>query len=158
MFVSKFSKSGDVFVELFSPPWLLANQANGSAGRHCDRAGQGGRVNEGPRRLNQMLDPDRVAGHEGAEATDRFGERADHQNRSLRNHAMLFKRTLAVASEDAEAVGIIDQQQPVLIFRALLVQFHDRRDISIHAEHAIGRDQGFLIGLLLQDFGRVIVV
>ena len=116
---------------------LGADDAQGAARSRGDRRWRRGGEHPAARTLDQEFDQLLVAGDEGAGRAQRLAERGDVH---VRHHAGIFQRATAVGTEDAEAVRVVDHQRGVVL-RGQRRQLAQRREVTVHAEHAVADDQ-----------------
>ena len=110
----------------------LARSASASSG------GRRRRVDVRTRRLHQRLDDGRMRGDERAGDARRLAERA-HDDDALGGKAEMRERSAPLA-QHAEAMRIVDDQPRVELL-GQREQRRQRREVAVHAEHRIGRDQ-----------------
>ena len=94
---------------------------------------------ERPSALAQPIDDDLFARHHAADHAKRFAHRADF-NIDLAVQVKVIHDAAPALAQNAFAVRVIDHQQDIVFLRHS-VQFRQRRDVAVHAEHAIGDDQ-----------------
>ena len=99
----------------------------------------GGGVDVGARALHQPLDQRRLARHKCAEHTGRLTQRAHVNNARMINVEML-QHAAAMLAQHAKTMRIVEQQ-PCVMTLGQCEQFRHRRNIAIHAEHRVHRNQ-----------------
>ena len=104
------------------------------AGEHRRRRG---REHVRPRDLHHRLDDRRMRAHERAGHTCSLAERS-HADDALAAKTEMRERAASLA-QHAEAVRIVDDQPGIVRLREL-EQRRQRRDVAVHREHGVGRD------------------
>ena len=134
---------------------LLQQVQRGHGGRGGDRRQRRG-VQQRPGGVHEEPRGHVVAGHEAAVGAEGLGERAG-DDVDLALEAGLGDGAAAVGAEGAERVGLVDQHADVVAV-AQVDDLAQRRDVAVHAEHAVGGDQGRAAVALAQGPGQVVGV
>jgi len=114
----------------------LERAARGRRHRLWERRG----VDVGARRLDQVLDEIGPAGHECAERAEGLAERADEHRHLLGTEAKVLEYAASARAHDTEAVRVVDHE-PRILRACDARQLRQRRQIPVHAEHAVGGDE-----------------
>lgn len=122
-------------------------EASGGVGRG-DCAGE----EEGPRLLADVVHDGFLARDDAADHAERLAERADLQVEHAVQAEMVHDAA-AAAAQHALAVRIIHHRQHAVLLRDLAEPV-ERRDVAVHAEHAIGDEQAAaVVGQVLANLG-----
>ena len=127
----------DQRVQVAAPRGVVADQRERRARRLRDERRRCRRVDVRARRLHERLDDRRMRGDERARGAGRLAQRA-HVDDALGRDAAVREAAAAVA-QHAEAVRVVDDEPRVVRVREL-EQARERRDVAVHAEHRVGRD------------------
>ena len=106
-------------------------------GRHRGRR-QAGRIDKRARAVVDQIDHRSRGAQIAAVAADRLRQRA-HLQRHIDVGAMREGRA-APTADHADAVGVVGHQ-PGVVARRERRKLRQRREVAVHGEHAIGRDQ-----------------
>ena len=107
----------------------------------CGTAGgrDGGRENERPRVVADVVADELGRRHVAAEARERLGEGA-HDDVHLVLEPEVAGRAAAALADDAEAVGVVHHDARAVLFRQV-ADLRQLCDVAAHGEHAVGDDE-----------------
>ncbi len=134
------ARARDEMAQMRAPALALVarDQREARTDRMRDRRRRGSREDIGPRTLDQPFDHGRMRDHERARDTRGLAERAD-VDQVLGTQSCRRERAAALCAEHAETVCVVDDE-PGLAPLGDREQRAERRDVAVHAEHAVGRD------------------
>ena len=98
-------------------------------------------VDVAARRLQQPLDAVRIGRDEGAEAAECLAQRADQNRHGDAVQIEVFQAAAAGRAHHAQAMRVIHDQAGIAPRAAAWRQLRQRRQVAVHAEHAVGYQQ-----------------
>lgn len=137
-------------MQFFATPTFLIDELQGATCGSSNGWWQGRGVDVRARTLDQPVDQCGLTGNEGAKGTEGFAESPDQNRHGFLIKVLLFADPTTLCADDTEAVRIIDYKPRGFRLSELSQRSH-RRDVAIHAENTVGRDQGAGLGVFASE-------